>query len=600
MSGKTLILLCLLLALPARDALAQFKGLLLLGDLRQGVVLDYLYSGQESLPKTGKSLSSSQNRFTETYNAGIEYSILHPLVLNGHLKGSFGLDQEIFSSPSISTSTSGNRYLYDLDGVFFKRTPTPVNFTARSEFRHVQRPFTPGYDINTESYTLGASLRNKILPLRIDYQNTSAETSGTSSDTRQENSLLALKADHSYKNSITELHVSHTISNLEPLSAVGARATENVAYTFVGKNTLVSPQKDKTLSTSLAYRGERQLSKTETFSLGESFLWQLGKALTVGATYENSSVSTSGVFGGGATDTTQQSGSLSLTHMLFKSLSTRLKLQGRVNDRTAGRETEYTGNANFFYTKKLSAADNLTLNYAEEYSVIDRHLTSGGLTAIDEPLTAQLNGNNLLQQPNVDSSTIIVRDQTNPLIRYDVNSDYRIIQIGAFTGFDFSVIGSRITDGQRLLVTYQYNVDASVEYRRSAHGGGGAITFQEGTYQLYASVSQSTQEITSGQEGILRPTDSLDFALGATRNKNGNYANVVYVSSDSTQIQSQYIEGTFRLTRYFAESSLNAQAKDRQSWFGATSYNPVAYTENQFLPKRRLCQECLQQWGRDP
>ena len=107
-------------------------------------------------------------------------------------------------------------------------------------------------------------------------------------------------------------------------------------------------------------------------------------------------------------------------------------------------------------------------------------------------------------------------------------------------------------------------------------------TFEEGTYQVYANISQATQETTSGQEGVAQPGSSLDFQIGATRNKNGKYANILYANSSSDQVKYQYVEGTFRLTRYFEGSSVNAQAKDRQTWYGVTSYNTAAYSVNQF------------------
>lgn len=578
-SGNTAIFIFLLIVLQAGNAMAEFKGLLLLGDLRQSVVLDYIYRGQEIMPRKANSSSSSQNRFNETYNAGIEYSILHPYVLNGNIKAGFGLDQAIYSSPSSSSSSNGVKYSYDINGVIFKISPTPANFSVRSETMHILAPFTPGYDVTTDSYAVGASFKHKILGLRLDYQNTTSETSGTSSDSRQNLSLLTLKADNFYKNSATEVQITHLTSKLEPLSPSNNGVTTNESYFFNAKNTLISQQKDKTLSSGISYREEKQPALIKTFTLSESLNWQLGKALNLNASYENSSVSTSGIFGSAATDTTQQIGAVTLTHLLYKSLSSRLRLQGRQNDWNVGHETEYTGTANFYYTKRLSELDTLTLNYSEEYSVIDRRLTSGELTAIDEPLTAQINGNNVLRQPNIIRSSIIVRDQINPLIIYD-ERDFRIITNGPFTGFDFSVIGSRILEGTRLFVTYQYQVDASAKYQRSSHGGGGAITFYDGTYQLYANISQSTQEISSGQPGIFRPGSSMDFLFGATRNKNGIYANLEYVNSDSEQIKAQHVEATFRLTRYFEGSSLNAQIKDRQTWYGATEFN-TSHSENQ-------------------
>jgi hypothetical protein len=577
--GTTRILLLLILVLLPGAARADFQGLLLLGDLRQALVLDTLYSGQTSSPKGGSSTSSSQYRFNETYTAGIEYSILHPYVMTGHVKGSFGLDQEKFSGSINSGSSAGSQYFYDVDGLFLKRTPTPLDFTARSETRHIQRPFTQGYDVTSDSYSLGASFKHRFLGLRADYQQTNSETKGTTSDARTTNNLFTLKAENLYKNSTTEMILNRVSSGLDPLSANATAVPDDVSYTVSAKNLLVSNNNDKALSSNVIYREEKQSSIIKTFSLGESFSWQLGKALALGTNYETSSIATQALGGGPISETTQQTASVSLTHNLYKSLSTRLKVQGRLTDRPTGKETEYSGNANFYYTKKLSGADMLTLNYAQEYSVVDRKLSSGILTSENELMTSLSAGPNLLQQPNVISASIVVRDQANPLIVYVLDTDYRITHNGAFTGLD--TFGSpRIIDGQRLLITYQYQVDENVSYRRSSVGGGGAMTFQNGVYQVYANVSQSTQETTGGQ-GVLRPNSSLDFSVGASRDKNGKYANIVYVNSNSEQIKNQYVEGTFRITRNFEDSSINAQARDRETWNGATTFNTTSYSENQ-------------------
>lgn len=581
--GKRLVLLSLLLLLPAGNSLAEFKGLLLLSDFSQSLVLDYGFSGQQSMPKESESSSSLSNYFTESYNVGVEYSILHPNIVNGHLKVGLGLDQQLFSSASSSSSSSGSRYSYDLDGKIFKISPTPATFSARSETSHIQNPFSSGYDVTTDSYSVGAAFKHKILRLSLGYNGSTTETSGTKTDTRLNSDQFTLRVNNDYKNSKTDVMLFHSRLSLEPLSSVGTVATtHDVSYSIIGSNLLTLSRSGDSLTSIVKYEEKKNMTDTimKIFSFGESFTWQLGKALSFGAGYENGISSTSGSSAIEATEERQQSGTVSLTHRLYKSLSTMLKLQGNQSDGNVGSTRGYFGLASLSYTKKMFKADTLNLNYSQGYSVTERRLTFGALTALNEPLTAQLTGTSQLQQPYVVSTSIVVHDLANPLIRYDENRDYRLIEIGAYTGFDFSIIGSRITDGQKLQVTYQYNVDANVNLQSSTHSGSALITFQEGTYSIGANVSQITQKNDTGQANVAEYSNSLSYTLGVTRNKNGKYVNIVYGKSDSEQLKNEYIEGTFRITRNFMESTVNAQIKDRQTWFGSTSFNATTSSQN--------------------
>src|SRR6185369_7813106 len=199
--GIRLTLISLLLLLPAADALAEFKGLLLLGDLSQSLVLDYRFNGQKDMPRDRVTSTSYGNSFSESYHTGIEYSLLHPNVVNGHFKVGLGLDQQLYSSSNSSSSSSGSRYSYDLDGKIFKLSPTPANFAARSETSHVQNPFSKGYDVTTDSYSFGTALKNKIVEIRVSYGFSTSETSGTSTDTRLNSDQFTLNANNVYKNS---------------------------------------------------------------------------------------------------------------------------------------------------------------------------------------------------------------------------------------------------------------------------------------------------------------------------------------------------------------------------------------------------------------
>ncbi|MDD2852690.1 MAG: hypothetical protein PHY09_12440 [Desulfuromonadaceae bacterium] len=576
---RTITCLLFLLLLPC-TALAEFKGLLLLKDFSQFVVLDYGLSGQQAMPKGGGTTSSLSNNFAESYNAGVEYSILDQYIVNGHLKGALGLDQQLYSGSS-SASSSGSRYSYDLDGMIFKISPTPANFSARSETSHLQNPFSKGYDVTTDSYTVGASFKHRMLGLRVGYSSTTSETSGTTTDTRMKSDQFMLRANNYYRNSKTDLQMFHSTFSMKPLSSSGTDKPNDISYSIIGNNVLLLPQSDSSFTTLVKYNERLNTSLTKNFSIGESFAWQLGKALTLGVGYENDFSSTLPVAGTETTEERSQGGTVSLSHQLYKSLSTHVKLQKNESTGDAGSTRLYGGSAGVSYNKKIFTADRLMLNYSQGFTVLERHLVSGVVTVLDEPLTVQMTATSQLQQPYVIPSSIIVSDQANPLDQYFEHTDYELVQNGAFTGFDFSM-SPRLKEGQVLLIIYQYTVDANVNIRSDSQIGSAFITFQEKTYSVNGSFARTAQKNETGQDAITETSDSMSYTLGVTRNKDGKFTNIVYGNTNSEQLKSQYLEGTFRITRNFAEGSANAQIKDRHTWSASTSNNSSAKSQNNF------------------
>ena len=588
-SAKTPILVCLLLLLlPCSATAAGYKGFLLLKDFSQFFVVDYGFNGQQSMPKQGGNNYSLNNNFAESYNAGIEYSLLSDYIVNGHLKISLGMDQQMYSGSSSYASSSagsgsGSRYSYDLDGLIFKLSPTPAYFSARSETQHLQNPFSKGYDVTTDVYSVGASFKHRILALNIGYSNSTEETSGTSSDTRTQSEQLVLRARNNVKNSKTDVQFFHSSFTMQPLSYNGTVRSSDTSYSVIGNNYLMLTQSGSSLDSTIRYREETSGRVTKDFSIGEGLSLQLGKALTLGIGYEYATNSTSAATDINSSDDKLQGGSVSLSHRLYNSLVTQLKVQGSKSDGSAGTTDLYGGSAGFTYTKKLYEADRLNINYSRGFSVMDRNLTTGVLTAFNEPLTAQLTATSQLQQPYVVEATVIVNDLANPLLRYTENSDYRLVKVGAYTGFDFAIIGSRIADGQKLQVTYSYRVDANENLRTSNHVGSAMITFQEGTYGFNGNFTLSNQTDESGSSALSDSRRSLSYTIGATRNKNNTFANIVYGKNESEELKNMYVEGTYRVTRNFEEATVNAQISDRNTWTEATTYNRTATSQNSFM-----------------
>jgi hypothetical protein len=319
--GRISLVLLGFLLLAAAPAAAAPRGLLYLGDWYQSVYLDYNYYGNQSETSAG-SVNSSSHRFNETYNVSTSYAVLDPRLLKGRAQLRFNFNQQNYKRGSESDSSSGSGFLYDIDGTLLRRKPYPVNFFLRSETTNVQRPFAPSYDLDTDSFGVGMSLKNQILPTRLDYTKTTSETSGLASDSTFETSNFSVNSNHfSSLTGTTSLSYSRTENRSE--SESGSRSytsqTDSSAYTLSNRKGF-GP--DMRLDSTLRYLEQTSdLRETDMLSISEAFGWQMGKALNMQLDYSGSFTERTEQ-AQEATDETQHVAGIRLSHQLFQSLRT--------------------------------------------------------------------------------------------------------------------------------------------------------------------------------------------------------------------------------------------------------------------------------------
>lgn len=581
--GKVLLTSILLILLPGNNALAAQKGLFLMENLTQSVNLSYQYNRQD-VSGGGSHTSASQNRFQEFYNFDIKYAIYNPRILNGRISAKARADQDFLSSNAApSSSSSGAGFQYYLDGLFLERGYTPIQFFSGSELTHVQNSFSPGYDLTVDSMGIGTSIRNRIVPITVEYRRYANETSGLSEDRTQTNDQVSVRAKHTVPSvSQTDLDLFRTNSRSEPKGGRGAVDTNRSAEASL-INDLTWKDNRYSVRSALRFRDELHLGKTENFDWQESFSWRLGPALHLGLGYNNSSSTFESSITNISASRTSNAGKIWLTHKLYRNLTSQLEVNARQADLTNGKEKEYSGTLSFNYVRSLPNNGSLNLRYSELLTVIDRDLTSGETLAPSEPLTVQLLGQNLLQQPNVVVDAIIVRD-ADPNIRiipYVRGVDYEIIQIGAFTGFNFSIAGSQITDGKNLLITYSFLVNPSIKYQTSSRKFGASLSLS-GRHIIYGDFARSEQELLSGRTDLLQLNSATNYTLGFSSEIGRLSFGIQNAYINSTLDKHSSYEGFVRYSHFFPQSTLLCQSRDRYTLYGVTAANRNERSENVF------------------
>ena len=579
-AGKLLYTSILLLLLTVSDAAAAQKGLIILEDLSHSLDLSYDYGGQY-VSGGGRSASSSQNRFQEYYNFDINYAIYNPRIWKGRLTAKLRADQEFVSSGAGGSSTSANAgFLYNIYGIFLERGYTPVRLSAASEFSHVSSSFSPGYDVSVDSFDIGTSIRNKVVPVFFNYTRFTSETSGLPEDRVQTNGQFSITSSHSIPSiSQTVLGIYRIDSKSEPKGDGGGDLTVDIHRSFelALKNSLSSRDTKYNLISGLRLRDDLNRNKNSTFDWQESFMWKLGKALSMGLGYSYATSSqTDNV---ATTSRSSNSGNFWLAHQLFLNFATRLELIARQSELENGTESEYSGNLGFNYTKSLPRDGRLTLTYNEFRTITDRALSSGVAFAIDEPMTVTLLGGNRLRQPEVLIDTIEVRD-ASPLIRiapYVRGVDYDVVQVGAFTELIF--FGPLITDGKSLLISYSHLSNPSIKYQTNSHRLGSSLALAGG-YSFYSSFESSDQQLLSGNANLIQLNSSLGYKIGFAIDKGLFSYGAENSYLDSTLDKHTTFEGFVRKTYYFPKSRLLYQVRDRFTSYGKTSVNPRDHSEN--------------------
>jgi hypothetical protein len=559
MRRRTYAILLLLLFAREREAQADRYGILLYGALQQEVDLSYQFNGDQ------QSTSSIRQEAIEEYTFRMKYGIGNTNLWRGSFLATLRPDQSLNSNSRSGSSGVSSRvgFLYDIDGILMGRSVAPAAFSVKSDITEVSTPFARTYQVANTLYDLRWSLKNKTLPVAIEYITGTSVTSGQLVDSTRNRKELYIHATQTGVVGTTTLDLSNLRSDY---STSQGEDTFDQRYEAKFQNTIGwnSDLKDRNFSTGLDYSETAGINNAKYLTLNESAQWGLGKSLVSGGEYTYSGVS------GDPGDQTHQNGTVWLQHQLFKNLMTRLSARVRNDDYPTGNDKEVGGGVTLSYVKELPRQSSLNLSGNKDYSVETRNLGTDRLPVFEEQHTVASAGFLVrLTQPNVISvSKISILNPDLSRTILILGTDYQVVATGALTDINIAagLANGHITPGNSLLVDYLYQVDPNLKTVSASFGLNGSLALFSGAYRVYGSYQQTNQDRT-GQVTLAGTTAQSMTRLGFERKWNLITANTEYVNFVSEADKHQSIQAQALYSNSRREGSLTFTISDQYQWY---------------------------------
>lgn len=559
---QSFAMLLLLLLVSERQALAAGRyGLLLYGTPRQQVDLSYKFNGEQ------QSVSSQRHETSEDYQFRMRYGIARPDLWQGSFMASLRFDQSLISSSVNSGGSDISSHvglLYDIDGVLMGRSVAPFAFSLKSDITEVSTPFAKTYQVSNSLYDLRWTLKNKRVPIAIEYLTGTSKTSGQQVDSTRDRKELYLHATHSGVVGTASLDLSNVVSNF---STEQGDADFDKRYEARFQHTLNwdSAGRGRSIASAVNYSETAGINFAKYFTLNESLQWDLGTSLRSGADYSWSTVS------GDPGTQTRQNGTLWLQHQLFKNLTTRINVRLRSEDYPTGTDQEIGEGISLSYVKALPNQGSLNLAVSKDHSVDKRNLGTDRQHIFNEQHTAAFGTHLFLVQPNAVPSTISVRnaDPLRSLLPYLPDADYRIVVTGALTEIVI-IAGGAIVDGDSLLITYDIQVDPNLKTVSDSTGLSGSLQFLGGAYRVYGSYLESHQDRT-GQVTLAGTTAQNNSRFGLERKWEHVTVNTEYGNYDSEADKHQSVQAQALYSNSKRDGSVTFSLSDQYQW-----YTPVS------------------------
>jgi hypothetical protein len=201
--------------------------------------------------------------------------------------------------------------------------------------------------------------------------------------------------------------------------------------------------------------------------------------------------------------TTTQIGTASLTHILYKNLTSNAQLMAQHESLPAGIIDYDQGGVQLGYQRSLPGEGTLSANLSANRQWHDNRLTSSQVGIIDEshqaptPLGAG-NGFTLTQPYVLPGSIVVVDARGGARLPTIVGIDYDLIIVGGVVRVIPRITSLVIQPGDPLLISYTYQVDPSISYVAASSAGGGGLNYS----WISASVQhdETSLRLVSGQD----------------------------------------------------------------------------------------------------
>ena len=549
-------LLLIPLALPLlvpQDAMAQVTRILSLRNLRQSVEATYRLKANQ-----GELASATQQGLQEDYHIAVDYSVYRARLLHGEVGLDLRADQNLYTGSDRSTSdTHGFGLLYDINGVFLDRLPYPVTFNYSSDIAEIPREYSSSYQQKTDNFAVHLPIAARYFPVSFSYNRNSTETSGLELDSRSESESYTFGASHHYKKSEAYFTIVGTTLDLDTENGEDAQHSSNIDANLNHSLDLGTKELNRMLYTRGHVVTQRGVNESRTTDLGTSLNWDLGKALDSGTDYSFSLREEP------QQDSKNHNARIWLQHQLFKSLTTRVDVEGSDRTLSAGTEQSAGGGVNLSYHKLLKAGNRMQLTAGKRYSVTANKLEDGNIGVFAEAQTVGALLVVTLNQLNVAPGSVKVWNEARTRL-FDEGIDYEVRESGAGTEVAVRVGTSRILVGDRLSIDYQVLVNSNITYSTTSMALGGDLSLNNGKHHLFTNWNSTQQGLISGRADQVNLAETNSYRAGfETKLEESGTVSLEYNRLSSSAENSQSLKGAFTRSGSWRQGRYTFTTTDR-------------------------------------
>ena len=443
--------------------------------------------------------------------------VYHPKLLDIDLGGGVLFAQQDFESNEGDSSSEDDLYNLSARLKFLKEKDYPLTLYYERSNPSVSTSQSGRFVAENTRYGLNASLREPLLPvtLTMDAFHFEAEGAGFDTTIDQVTDQASISAQKTYGNGnslrlsvLTNDTISASGSPSLPIQQTdtSTQTTDLNAINYFGDDRRVQLTQLFTLTEQEVKQELNPLIDLENTRYNANLRWfHTDKMRSFYRYYYNNSDHSD-------VDTTRNAATIGASYEPEQGLSGNVDIHGENETQdSSGLERDQYGTLLAAGYKRDITHGSIQLGVSGLYDRSDQSSDQGSAQVVDENVTLITATPVVLQQDFIISGSIVVTNQARTLT-YVEGLDYQLVTIGASTEIRLSV-GSRIGDGDTVLVSYKYQTGGSFALDTFNH----TVFLNLKLYRYYEFFTQYrnlSHSIKSGQPTVAL-NDTNNIRVGA-------------------------------------------------------------------------------------
>ena len=494
--------------------------------------LTYLNGAQSSVstdPGASTTTSNKSSALGESLKiANTGFYVISPRLFTGNLALDLQFNQSRYGGAGSATALQGKAIGYNFDGTFLASQPYSASvFANRGQSQQLQASggqivgvrANRGLGLYLSEHSalqdMGYPWAKADLQIREESSHIVSTSFGRSLTSDEQNRTLAFNASKGFETA--DLGLRYQLNDKR--NAAFSQGNFRSMATGLVYSLDFGPTLNRRFDSQLSYTTRDGAAPSTLLSNSEHLRIDHDRSLSTDYRYGFNRLTLSGI------RSTVHNGTFALSHQLYKNLTTTLSATGSRSTLPTGASTTYGGQLGQNYRHSLPGKGNLSLNWSGGYQLSSNQLSSSNVAVVDEAHKAQsliLRTGFLLDHNFVVTGSIVVTNSSRRPLSDAATAppgtgDFEVVKEGNQIRIVPLPTSLLLSEGDTLLVSYSYLVDANLTSNTKSSGFGMGVDYGWMTASLgHRKSKQTALNQTSSQ--FLQNTQQNFLRLGLRGN----------------------------------------------------------------------------------